>query len=191
MRYLRLGALAVLAWLPFSGCGNVKLPTSLDEAKQAVTDTAEQVKEAAPGAIQQVPAIVDRGSIEVNVGGPVKGSACYATVAAFSSGRPAVLQLKSYQGAAGDAFPAVFVHARLPEGATGVSAGQTYQADVYVQASADAPLWRSDEGSPVELTITTSDGARIAGDIVKGALINTSDGSRTDVTGTFQGVLSQ
>jgi hypothetical protein len=184
-RWPMLGMLAMAI-----GCGDVKLPTSLDEAKQAVSNTAEQVKEAAPTALQQAPAIVDAGTIELNVGGAIKANRCTAQLAIFSGGRPAVLQLKSYAGEAGDSYPAVYLRAILPEGATAPTAGQTLQADAYVQASADSPLWRSDDAAPIELSITAVDDKQVSGSVSRGALANTSDGARVDVTGTFRGLLS-
>jgi hypothetical protein len=184
VRILRIVVLGCLpGLLGLGGCGNAKLPTSLDEAKQAVTKTVEQVKETAP-------TVIDSGSIELNLGQPLKSSVCLAKLSVFSAGRPSVLQLKGYRGTAGDSFPAILVSARLPEGATSLVAGQTIDADVYAQAGAQDPIWASSSDAPAQVTISAVDGTKVTGSIAQGTVVSSADGSQVNVTGSFVGVLS-
>lgn len=189
LNWRRIGALAVLGLgVGWAGCGKIELPKSIEEAKQAVSETVETVKEQAPAApsATKSPA-VPVGSIELTAGEPVKTGGCYGRILAFSAGRPAVLQLTSYEDARAEAFPSVFLRAQLPEGAAEALAGQTVQAEVYVRVKADGPILHSAADRPVELKITAADGATIAGEVTLGQLVSTDGGNPVDVTGKFTG----
>jgi hypothetical protein len=97
-----------------------------------------------------------------------------------------VLHITSYNDAANEAFPSVLITANLPAG-NGALTGQPLQAQAYVQAVKDGPVWHSADDAPVEVRIDQAAEGKIAGTITAGSLVSSDDGKSIPVTGSFTG----
>jgi len=164
------------------GCGDAKLPT-LDEVKQAASDSVESVQERAETAV----AGVRTGSIEIALDAPLKVAEGYARVARFSGNRPGTLQITSYADPVREKYPSVFLRADLPSGPATPLAGQTLQAIVYVQPVNGGPVWQS--AAPVEVRIAEADEKIVSGEIVRGEMVNTETEVTVQLSGKFTAVL--
>jgi hypothetical protein len=183
---------ACLAAALLCGCGDARLPASLDEAREAVSEKVEQSVEDVERTVKEdlepgVAQALNLGRIELDLGEPVNVGSCFVRLATFSDNRPAVLQWTSYASASAETFPSVFVRARLGTLAPASLAGQVVSADVYLQTAAGGPLWHSD--APVELQITTADATTIAAKVLSGTLLNADTGARAALKGNMTGAL--
>ena len=183
---LNRSAAAGLCVLALAGCGDTKLPT-LDDAKKAVTSTVEssvdKVKSDVASSVSNV------GKFELVLGEPVSAKGCFARIITFSDGRPAVLQITSYQEPSGEDFPSVFVRAELASAAPDALAGKIVQARVYVQLKPNREVWHSTPEAPVEIIISATDGTKIVGNIVQGTLVSSGGEAGVPLTGTFEGFI--
>jgi hypothetical protein len=183
------------AGLLAAGCGEATLPT-LDDVQQAATDAASQaaaeVADQAAQATAQTPSpagpAAGPGKFELTVGTPVTSAGCYGQLTPAIGPRAAVLQIASYPTADAEVYPSVLLWARLPSG-DGTLAGQTVQAQLFVQATQNGPIWYAPDGAEVEVQITSAADGRIAGTILAGTLTTTADGTTAPVSGNFEGSL--
>lgn len=164
------------------GCGDAKLPT-LDEVKQAASDSVESVQQRAETAV----AAARTGSIEVKLDAPLKIAEGYAKIARFSGNRPGTLQITSYADPVREKYPSVFIRTELPAGPATALAGQTLQAIVYVQPVNGGPVWQN--SAPVEVRITEADETIISGEIVRGEMTNAETDIAVQLSGKFTAVL--
>jgi hypothetical protein len=170
---------AALMWISLSGgCGksvteiasSVKDATTkgLEQAKETASQVGQTVTEQAQNVTGQVQeGLALAGTMTVNMGGPLQTQACYVTLVPAAGGRPAVLQLQSYQDEQQESFPSVFARATVPAAGLSELAGQT---------------------SPIQLKIHNVDEKQVAGEILAGALADAATGQTQPVSGTFQGV---
>ncbi len=163
------------AWmLALAGCGD--LPT-VEEVKQTVTEN-----------VPSAPAIIDNGKIELTVGPAINAASCYFRTAAFSAGRPTVVQFTSYKDPKSESFPSIMVRATLPVGAASPTVGQTLQAQVYIQEKANGPVMHAALENPVEISVTAADGKVVDAKITGGSVRNTETGASTTIGGTLHAV---
>ena len=106
--------------LPFVvvGCSSEKLNELANKAKQTVseqadkiTDTVKEKTGAATDAAKEQMALA--GSCELSLDAPLNTSACYVSFLPQGSGRPSVLQLRSYRDAGQESFPSVLFQAQV------------------------------------------------------------------------------
>jgi hypothetical protein len=186
-------------WISLSGgCGksvteiasSVKDATTkgLEQAKETASQVGQTVTEQAQNVTGQVQeGLALAGTMTVNMGGPLQTQACYVTLVPAAGGRPAVLQLQSYQDEQQESFPSVFARATVPAAGLSELAGQTIPAQMFVQPQAGGPVWHS-QASPIQLKIHSVDEKQVAGEILAGALADAATGQTQPVSGTFQGV---
>lgn len=184
----RHGGSARLAWwlagvVALLGCGEAKMPT-LEQAKQAVSESVEGVREQAETAAATV---LPTGSIELTLDAPVKTEEAHAHATRFSAGRPGLLQITSYEDAAGEQYPSVLLRAELPAGAAASLAGQTLQAQAFIQPTNGGPIWQST--APIEIRVTAADDATLTGEIVRGEMVNLDTEIKIQLSGKFTAVL--
>lgn len=166
------------------GCKDTKieipgLEKAAEKAKEAVTNTVETAKQSADVA----------GKFELDLNGPMATNGCYGRVHAFSSKRPAILQIASYNDPNNESFPSVLVQAQLTDASLAALAGKTLNAQIYLQAAPGGPVWHSSADRPVEVQIKSAANSQIEGSIVQGALINADTGAEGQLKGTFSGSL--
>jgi hypothetical protein len=181
----RLGyAVCVLALASQIGCEKVQemfgsakeaANTGVQQATQAVENAAETVRQTAGVA----------GTMQLTLDGPVQASGCYATLNAFSDGRPSVLQITSYNNPSAESFPSVILRATTKSKTLDELAGETVSAQCFVQTSADGPIWQASD-KPLNLEISLSDGSVVEA-AVSGTLINVQTGDSKEISGTVTG----
>jgi hypothetical protein len=175
-------AIWVLAGTALLGCGETKLPT-LEQAKQAVTESVEEVTEQAETAVATV---LPTGSIELTLDAPLKTPAAYVRVSRFSAARPTVVQIASYEDPAAEQFPSVLLRAELPAGPPASLAGQTLEAQAFAQATSGGAVWHST--APIEIRITAEDEKSLTGEIVRGEMLNVASDVKVQLSGKFTAV---
>ena len=94
------------------GCSKEDLTGALDKAKNAVTENAAKAKQAVQEKMETTTDQVQKqlnlaGSIELTNGYPHKTDACYVSLIPQGSGRPTVLQLRSYRDTDRESFPSL------------------------------------------------------------------------------------
>jgi hypothetical protein len=188
LKQYRIGY-AMLAATCLASCD--KLPTSLDEAKKAVTGATDQAQQSVANVTETAKQVTGAaGSIEINLDPPLLAQGCYASVYAGSSTRPAVLQITSYNDPSGESFPSIFARAEVKSSSPSDLTGQKFSARLYIQTAADGPVWQSTDDQPVELTVMQVDGTNITADI-KGMLLNCETGESKPISGAFKGSFKQ
>jgi len=176
-------SLVLLPGLFLAGCDDWQVRKAVDERaaglKKAVEETVKDVQES----------VSPTGGIELILDEPVKTDACQALFILSPSPRPTVLQLTSYENPDAETFPSVLIRAVVVAGAPADLSGKTVAAQVFVQTATDAPVWHTEPGQGVELTISEVSSTTIRGNISAGTMTSTATGQGMDVTGTFTGIL--
>jgi hypothetical protein len=175
--------------LPFAACSKEKLGEFADKAKQAVVEGTEKVKEQA-GAVADTAKeqLALAGSCEITLDSPVATSGCYFTFLPQGSGRPSVLQIRSYRDPAQESFPSVLLQLQVQAGGLTELVGQTRPAQLFVQKAHDTPVWFCPTGGSVDLKIVSLDDKLLHVEIVGGSLRNSETGTDQTVTGKLSGV---
>lgn len=179
-----------LAFVALVGCDKIKLP---DAVEKAVDKSVETVKQTAKDSVESVKSHANRlassGSIELVLDEPIK-TGCYARFVPLSAGRRNVVMLASSNSPSLESFPSVFLHAEVSQTALHELAGQSVEAQMYVQPSDGGPVWRTLPGERVEIQFTSLEGGAFTARIVAGKLVST-DGERSrDVEGTLSGTFA-
>ena len=132
------------------------------------------------------------GKIDVQLeNGRFKSAGCYARLYLLSDGRPNILQITSYPDATAERFPSVFIRAQVAQSSPGALATRRVEAQqVYVQAAAEGPIWKSPDGQTVLLSITNIDGNQIEATLT-GVLIDVVSGESTSLSAKLVGEFEQ
>lgn len=148
----RLAALLLLACLAGSGCGNKQLEDlkaqaqkSLDEAKQSVEKSAQQL----PGAV----AAVTQGEIKLTLDAPVNSLTCSARFTPPTGGRPGLLQIGTSVSSGPQSFPAIYLHAPTEIATLQALQGQTVHGQLFVAKSESQGHFQSADGKPLAVQI--------------------------------------
>ncbi len=184
----RIGILALLVPL-VAACSKEKLGEFADKAKQAVSEGADKVKEKA-GVVSDTAKeqLALAGSCQVALDTPITTTACYFTFLPQGSGRPSVLQLRSYRDASQESFPSIMLQSQVKAGGLSELVGQTVSAQLFVQKAQDAPVWFCPTGAHVDLKVVSVDDKQLNAEIVGGSVRNSQTGGDQSVTGKFSGV---
>ncbi|NQT36224.1 MAG: hypothetical protein HQ581_01975 [Planctomycetes bacterium] len=129
-------------------------------------------------------------SIELTLDGPVRTQKCYASLAGGMSGRPAVLQITSYEDPGSERFPSVFLRAEVTATSPAALKGLKTSAKLYVQRKADEPVWCCLPNQPVEIEIYEADDRKIAVEILRGELMDMGTGRSVKVSGALTGLVT-
>ncbi len=175
-------------WLPLAalvsiGCddkGEIKIPTSIDEVKQAVTNTVEVAKQTTNMA----------GGIELQLDKAVNTSGCYAALHLQSGGRPNILQITSYNAPSAESFPSFFLRAQVTQRTMAELAGQTVSGQIYVQDGPNGNVWESPADQLAQLKITAVDANSVSGELT-GPIMNVGTGERRELTGKLGGSVKE
>lgn len=177
----------------FGGCGQ-----DLGDIASSVRDTASQgvdrARQMADGAIETARDTGSQlaetagmaGHFDLEVGEPLKTSACYVQLITLGPERPSVLQLQSYRDAERESFPSVFFRAEVTEADFSGLVGQTIDGQLFVKFQPDAPTF-STRGGPVQVRIEAIEEQQLTGEIIAGSLTAATDGTVRSVSGTFRG----
>lgn len=185
-----------IAWAAFvvglGGCSKEKLAELADKAKSSVSEGAQQVKQQVVETASQATTEVKEtagfaGEMELQLDAPVTAKACYASVLTFTSGRPGVLQLRSYAKPETESFPSFLIQANIGSTTAADLSGKTFPATVFVQSQAGGPIWYSDKAAPAQLKVVSTDDQRISGELVGGSLRSTDNATVPQLAGKFSG----
>lgn len=183
------------------GCSKDELNKLANKAKNAVSDGSANVKEAvteqvdtakeklkgAQAEVQQQ--LKMAGKIKLNIGDDIETQACYVTLIAQGSGRPSVLQLRSYHDPKSETFPSVFLQAQVQSVSAAELVNQTLQARLFVQVKEDSDVLFSEANKPVELKIVSVEDKLVKAELGNASLLDTATGAAVTTTGQFEGVL--
>ena len=184
----RLSIVALLVPL-IVACSKEKLGELADKAKQAVAEGADKVKEQA-GVVTDTAKeqLALAGSCEVALDTPITTTACYFTFLPQGSGRPNVLQVRSYRDIGQESFPSIMLQSQVKAGGPSELVGQTVSAQLFVQTAQDAPVWFCTKGTHVDLKVVSVDDKLLNAEIVSGSVRNSQTGRDQSVTGKFTGI---
>ncbi len=147
------------------------------QVKQVVSNTVEDVKQSTGAA----------GTVELQLAGPVTANGCYASLLQVS-GRPAILQVASYNDSTNESFPSFFLRAQTDQTEPGGLIGAPMiAAEVYVQAAAGGPIWHVTAGQPAQIVVRSAGPGGFTADL-QGEFINSDTGVTQQVTGTMNGI---
>jgi hypothetical protein len=173
------------------GCSKEKLEgmaAAVQDQAKAVTDQAKTLAESTPLA-DVIPAT---GKAEVLLSPPVTSGAAHARFHVIGDGRPSVLQFTTYDPEKGpETFPALLIRATTDATSTQGIAGQTLQADVYLQVDGNGQVLTTAGVAQVPLVIAPLDPAAgtLNGRIESVTLVD-ADGNRSVASGvTVEGLL--
>jgi hypothetical protein len=194
------GCLTLGLFSAAAGCGGKSISDLASSVKDAASQGAQSVQETAQQVSQDVAGtargLADKasqvaqlaGTMKLAIDQPLEISACYASFSRLQAAGMGVLQLQSYRDAQQEAFPSVFVRVQHSVATPAQLAGQTFDAQMFVQSQENGPLWAATV-QPVQLKITSIEERRITVEIVGGSLVHSTTGTSQVVTGVFEGVL--
>jgi len=195
-----VGWLCVLAVVAI-GCSKDDLNNLANKAKNAVSEGSAQVKDtvgeqvdSAKNTIVGAKAEVEQqlnmaGSIKLNVGSKVQTTACYVHLLKQGSGRPTVLQFRSYRDAESESFPSIFLQAQVQAASAAELANQTVQCRLFVQLEEHGGVFFAEANTPVELRIISVEENLVKAVLGRASLLDTATGNMVTTTGQFEGVL--
>lgn len=197
----RMAGCLALGWvLVAAGCGGKSISDLASSVKDAASQGVESIQDKAQQVSQDVVGkargLADKasevaqlaGSMKLSLDQPLETSACYANFSWLQAAGTGVLQLQSYRDAQQESFPAVFLRVQHEVAVPAELAGQTFDAQLFIQREADGPLWTATD-QPVQLKITSIQDNVLQAEIVGGSLIHSSTGATQPVTGVFEGIL--
>lgn len=183
-----------------AGCGGKSISDLASSVKDAASQGVESVQEKAQQISQDVAdqarGLADKaseaaqlaGTMKLTLDQPLEISACYANFSWLQAAGTGVLQLQSYRDARQESFPSVFLRVQHSAAAPAQLAGQTFDAQMFVQQQENGPLWTATD-PPIQLKITSLQDKVLRAEIVEGNLVHSGTGAATAVTGAFEGVL--
>jgi hypothetical protein len=145
----------------------------LEQATQAVENVTESVRQTAGTA----------GTMQLSFGGPIQTSGCYAKLFTFADDRPSVLQITSYNDPSAESFPSIIFRGATKAKRIEELGVKTLPVSGFLQAKADGPIWKSDQGS-LSLDVVIGEGDELQG-IVSGKLTNVQTGESKELSGTI------
>lgn len=177
---------AAAAILACASCSKEDVTNALEKAKQAASEQADRVSSQVARASDKAQETLKlAGSAELTLDSPLKTSACYVQIVPPLGGRPAILQIKSYQTPEQESFPSLMLQGNVSESNLAGITGQTVQASMWVQREANGPVWSSSK--PVELRIISVENETTQIELA-GALHNSENGAEQTVAGKLQAV---
>lgn len=168
------------------GCSKEKLEdmaAAVQDQAKVVTDKAKTLAESTPLA-EVIPAT---GKAEVLLSPPVTSASAHVRLHVIGDGRPSVLQFTTYDPDKGpETFPALLIRATTDATSTQGIAGQTLQAEVYLQAASDAQVLTTAGVAQVPLVIAPldPDAGTLNGRIDSVTLVD-ADGNRSVASGVI------
>lgn len=201
---LRIVCLAVWAGA-VAGCSGPQLDELVDQSVQKVSQGVESVKSNVQQAGEKVQEQVEQkvgqglqqardqvasqagqaGKIRLELDPVVEVNSCFATLIGFRDGRPSVLLLQSYRDVEQESFPSVLLRATVPSVVPAELAGQTIEAELFVQVADAGPIWSSD--GPVSLQIVSADAEKVSARILGGTLRRADTLESRSITGEVEG----
>ena len=167
---------ATLAAVDLGGCD--KAMNAVNEVQQTVTNRVEEVK--------QVAAVA--GNIQLQVDNKsIQTTGCYGTTYRLETPLQSVIQVTSYNDPSAESFPSFFARAFVADVAD-IAPGKQLEAQVYLQENPNGSVWETPPGEPAELKITSVANGVFEAEIA-GAMANSDDGVRKNVSGTLSGSL--
>ena len=170
-------------------CSREKLNELVDKTKQKVSEGADQIKHGVGAAADTAKEQLNlAGKAQIQLDTPVETSGCYATFTTLGEKRGSMLQIRSYSSPAQESFPSMLLRAAVKASGSSELVGQVVPAQLFVQATADAPIHYSSPESPIQLKIISLDDKSLIAEIVSGSLINSHRPGQSPVTGNLNAV---
>jgi hypothetical protein len=171
------------------GCSKEKLAEIAAAAKdqaQSIQDKAAQVQQQARDVTASTPipeSLSSSGRTVIGLPSPVESSSGYFRFYKIGDGRSSIIQFTSYEPEKGpNTYPALLLRATTTAESPQMLAGQSLNADVYLQTTLDTAVMTNAENSTVTLGIAIPDpqSKNIKGQIGPMVLVDT-DGTSTNV----------
>lgn len=179
----------IMLTLVVAGCSKEDLTGALDKAKDTVAETTQAVKQKMEVTTEQVQKQLNlAGRIELTAGEPLQTDACYVRLIPQGSGRPTVLQWRSYRKADRESFPSVFLQAHVQANSLAELIGEPLSARMFVQRDPQGPILFSEVSTPIELKITAVEEQLVSAELISATLRDTATGAGIPVTGKLTGV---
>lgn len=150
----------------------------LERAKSAAQEQVDNLKQAAGQTKDQLGL---SGSFELTIDAPVSTSACAATLVGGARG-VSVLKLSSTPSGRDEAFPSVYVQAQAPSASLVELTGRDCDAIVFVQPTANGPIWYATSASPVTLKIMSTVDGKLTAEF-QGKVRNSATGQELPLQG--------
>jgi hypothetical protein len=173
----------MIIFLSFGGCSKDEITKLADQVKEATVEKIDQLEKVAP-------ILPKTGEIQLTIDVPTQSRTGYASLVQVETGRPSVLQIRSYVDPARETFPAIFFQGLVPADSAASLAGKTVTGRLFIQSTAGAPVWFNEDNSSVQLTIQSLEETEIVGSFSAGTLTN-SDGKSSSFSGSFRAVLDE
>lgn len=157
------------------------------------TPSAKDLKQGASNALETVRQMTGAaGKIDVQIDSARRSaSGCYARLYLLSDGRPNILQITSYADPTAEKFPSVFIRTQVAYGTPGALANRRLEAQqVYIQAAAAGPIWKTPDGQTAQLSITAVDGNQFEATL-SGVLVDAATGESSSITAKLLGEIEQ
>lgn len=182
---------SALMWIVaiLAGCSKEKLGELYDKTKQKVSEGTQQVQQSvqsATGAAKEQLSLA--GTAELQLDAAVATSGCYAYFVPGVSGRPNLLQLRSYRDPEHESFPSMMLQAQVAAAGLSELTGQVVAAQLFVQKDANSPVFYTAPGSHVELKLVSTDDKLLTAEIISGGLHNSHNDVPQSVTGKITAV---
>ena len=94
--------------------------------------------------------------------------------------RKNVLQVRSYEAESEEIFPSFLFQAQTDTENIQACVGQSFEGQLYIQASANGPIWSTADADRITLKITDQAEGELVAEVVSGKLENESGKSSAD-----------
>ncbi len=162
-----------------------ELSEKLKKSTEAVAQKREEFRESVESQTERIATKINPARIELQVGSEpvIEAAGCFGEWLQFSDGRSAVLQLRSYQDRQQETYPAIFARAIVPADANQI-VKQDLLVHLYVQQTADGPIFYTPDDAPVEISIMKNDETFTA-EFSSCQLLDSDTGQAVQASGMF------
>lgn len=162
-----------------------ELSEKLKKSTETVAQKQEEFRESVASQTERIGTRINPARIELQIGSEpvIEVASCFGEWLQFSDGRPAVLQLRSYQDRQQETYPAIFARAIVPANSNEI-AKQDMLVHLYVQQTADGPIFYTPDDAPVEISIIKNDESFTA-ELSSCQLLDSDSGQAVQASGMF------
>ena len=159
-----IGLVAVLAFLTL-GCSKEKRKQFTAAVQQGASDLAESASDFATSAVESATETVKEqlpatGTISLQSNPELKASVANIEVISVGDGRRNVVQIASYKvGSVPDTYPSIFLQGLTDAGDPASLSESSVECELFVQASANAPIAATTSGEKIKVSFSKLDPA--------------------------------
>ncbi len=166
--------------ISFGGC-------SKEEVQEAISQRVEQADALTSRVVERVQAEAGMsGNSQFTVDGDASTKRCFWEIIPTETDQSQTLRICNYNATVPESFPSYLFLAPCDVSSTVGLAGKSFQGTLFLQKESDGPLWYTEVGETVTLTISQVDASGITATIDGASVSCTTDDQSHSLSASFR-----